>query len=119
MVSWLREDQPEWEQFSLGVPLGGWPLPGWNELVEWFRRRRVAVQAGPRAVLVIGVRESCEWVFQCGMNWKAGMQRSFLDGSQRVPFLVPIQVDQTSSIECQSVIPVFAFNNTRRGRLAG
>ena len=46
------------------------------------------------------------------------MQRSFRDGSQRVPFLVPIQVDQTSSIECQSVILVFAFNNTRRGRLA-
>ena len=64
-------------------------------------------------------RESCEWVFQCEMSWKAGMQRSFRDGSQRVPFLVPIQVDQTSSIECQSVILVFAFNNTRRGRLAG
>ena len=47
------------------------------------------------------------------------MQRRVRDGNQRVPFLVPIQLDQISWIECQSVILVFAFNNTRRGRLAG
>ena len=83
-------------------------------------RRRVAVQAGPRAVLVIGERERAVSGFSSvRLAGRPVCSVEFRDGSQRVPFLVPIQVDQTSSIECQSVILVFAFNNTRRGRLAG
>ena len=79
--------------FDLDIPLGGWPLPGGNEKVEWFRWRVIVVQAGLRAVLVMRERErAVSGLSNVGLVGRPVCSGSFRDGNQRVPFLVSNEV---------------------------